>query len=300
LKGFSLASSDNPQFEPQPLATVEPQAPVAPDPLVSSSLAPVPTALPPIENPVWSGWDVLLIAVLTLALSLFIVPLLIVLAAQVVAYPHESWMEVARKPALALLSELLSYIVVAVYMILLVEGKYHQRFWQAIRWNWGSVTWWMLGVGMLTVLIDVLGRFLPMPKTSPFDEFFSRPRDAYLTAIFAVTIGPLMEELFFRGFFYPVLARKTSVAWAVVLTALPFGLIHYVQYRSWGAVLLITLVGVVLGTVRAMTKSVAASFVVHVGYNGTLMALAAVATDGFRHMERAMALVSAHLSCTFQ
>jgi hypothetical protein len=52
-------------------------------------------------------------------------------------------------------------------------------------------------------------------------------------------------------------------------------------------VLLITLVGVVLGTVRAVTKSVAASFLVHVGYNGTLMALAAVATDGFRHMEKA-------------
>ena len=295
-----MSSSDNPQFEPQPLVSVEPQLPVAPDPFVSASLAPVPAAPPPVENPIWTGWDVFLIAVLTLALSLFIVPILIVLAAQVVAYPHESWMDVARKPALALLSELLSYIVVAVYMIMLVEGKYHQCFWPAIRWNWGSVRWWMLGVGMLTVLIDVLGRFLPMPKTSPFDEFFSRPRDAYLIAIFAVTVGPLMEELFFRGFFYPVLARKTSVAWAVVLTAVPFGLLHYVQYRSWGAVLLITLVGVVLGTVRAMTKSVAASFLVHIGYNGTLMTLAAVATGGFRHMERAVAHVSAHLSCISQ
>ena len=158
----------------------------------------------------------------------------------------------------------------------------------------------MLGVGMLTVLIDVLGRFLPMPKTSPFDEFFSRPRDAYLIAIFAVTVGPLMEELFFRGFFYPVLARRISVTWAVLLTAVPFGLLHYFQYRSWGAVLLVTLVGVVLGTVRALTKSVAASFLVHVGYNGTLMSLAAVQTDGFRHMERAMAHISLHLSCTFR
>jgi len=289
-----LSSSDNPQFEPGPLISREPEAPapIAPDPFALSAdaagiVSPVLSGPPPVENPIWSGWDVLLLAVLTLALSLFIVPLLIVLAAQVVAYPHESWMEVARKPALALLSEFVSYIVVAVYMIMLVQGKYHQRFWPAIRWNWGSTRWWMLGVGMLTVLIDVLGRFLPMPKTSPFDEFFSRPRDAYLIAIFAVTVGPLMEELFFRGFFYPVLARKTSVAWAVVLTAVPFGLLHYVQYRSWGAVLLITLVGVVLGTVRAVTKSVAASFLVHVGYNGTLMVLAAVATDGFRHMEKA-------------
>jgi membrane protease YdiL (CAAX protease family) len=253
-----------------------------------------------VENPIWTGWDVLLIAVLTVALSFFIVPLVVVLAAKVVAYPHESWMEVVRKPALALLSELLSYIVVAVFMIMLVEGKYHQRFWRAIQWNWDGTRWWMLGVGMLTVFIDVLGRFLPMPKTSPFDEFFSRPRDAYLIAIFAVTVGPLMEELFFRGFFYPVLARRISVTWAVLLTALPFGLLHYFQYRSWGAVLLVTLVGVVLGTVRAMTKSVAASFLVHVGYNGTLMSLAAAQTDGFRHMERAMAHISLHLGCTFQ
>jgi len=36
-----------------------------------------------------------------------------------------------------------------------------------------------------------------------------------------------------------------------------------------------------------VTKSVAASFLVHVGYNGTLMFLAALATDGFRHMDKA-------------
>jgi len=34
---------------------------------------------------------------------------------------------------------------------------------------------------------------------------------------------------------------------------------------------------------------VAASFLVHVGYNGTLMALAALLTDGFRHMPKAAA-----------
>jgi len=51
------------------------------------------------------------------------------------------------------------------------------------------------------------------------------------------------------------------------------------------------LVGVVLTTVRAVTKSVAASFLAHVGYNGALMVLAAWATDGFRHMEKAGVLL---------
>jgi membrane protease YdiL (CAAX protease family) len=133
-----------------------------------------------------------------------------------------------------------------------------------------------------------MARFLPMPKSTPFDQFFAHPSDAYLTAIFAVTLGPLMEELFFRGFLYPVLARRMGAFWGIVLTALPFGLIHAVQYGyAWGAVLIIFMVGIVLTTVRALTKSVASSFLAHVGYNGTLMVLAAMATDGFRHMDKA-------------
>ena len=39
--------------------------------------------------------------------------------------------------------------------------------------------------------------------------------------------------------------------------------------------LIIFLVGIVLTAVRAVTKSVASSFLAHVGYNGTLMVLAA-------------------------
>ncbi len=229
----------------------------------------------------------LIIAVLTL-FTLVAVELITVVGARELVYPRASLGDLAQKPALVLLGQFLSYIAVAIYMVLLVEGKYHVRFWPAIRWNWqGNASLKLLGLGVLTVSLDLLGRYLPMPKSTPFDEFFAHPSDAYLIAAFAVTLGPLMEELFFRGFLYPVLARRTGVVWAVLLTALPFGLIHYLQYRSWAAVLVITLVGVVLTGVRAVTKSVAASFLVHVGYNGTLMALAAVATDGFRHMEKA-------------
>jgi membrane protease YdiL (CAAX protease family) len=240
---------------------------------------------------VWSGWDVLLIAALTLA-TIFLIQLILILVGLRFVYRHENWVDVAQKPVLALLSELLAYGVVAVYMILLVEGKYHTRFWAAIRWNWpGLAGLSLVGVGVLMLGLDFLGRFLPMPKTTPFDQFFDRPLDAYLTVAFAITLGPLMEELFFRGFLYPVVARRLGAFWGILLTALPFGLMHYLQYRSWSAVLIIILVGVVLTTVRAVTKSVASSFLAHVGYNGTLMILAAVATDGFRHMEKAGVLL---------
>lgn len=285
---FLLSSPENPQPDAPSLPS-EPQLSAPPITYSFPPPAPTPPALAPKadEDPVWSGWDVLVIAILTLGI-LFIVQLVIVLAARQFAYPHRSWIEVAQKPVLALLAELLAYIAVALYMFLLVEGKYHTRFWQAIRWNWPGVAGLSIfGVGVLMLGFDALGRFLPMPKTTPFDQFFERPMDAYLTVAFAVTLGPLMEELFFRGFLYPVIARRMGAVWGIILTALPFGLMHYAQYRSWSAVLIIIMVGVVLTTVRAVTKSVASSFLAHVGYNGTLMVLAAVATDGFRHMEKA-------------
>jgi len=255
--------------------------------------APLPAFSTPVpsRDPVWSGWDVLLLAFFTIV-AVVVAEFLTAVVAWMI-YPHQSFRDLVQRPSLNLLAEGLGYIPVAACMFFLVEGKYRTPFWKAIKWNWpgrSALKW--LGVGVLTVVIDLVGRYLPMPKSSPFEQFFASPGDAYLMAAFAVTLGPLMEELFFRGFLYPVLARWTGVVPAILLTALPFGLLHYLQYRSWSAVLLIMLVGVVLGVVREVTQSVGASFLVHVGYNGTLMVLAAIATDGFRHMEKAVLVPS--------
>lgn len=285
VRGICLASFfENPQLDSQPATTDSPvQAPV-PYPQVEGQ-PPIVPQLPP-SDPVWTGWDVLLLAVLTL-LTLAAAEVVTVIAASLFFYPHSNFRDLMQMPSLNVIGEFVGYLAVAAYMIMLVEGKYRVPFWRAIHWGWNaSAVLKMLGLGVCTVTLDFLARYLPMPKSTPFDEFFSRPADAYLIAIFAVTFGPLMEELFFRGFLYPVLLRRTGVILAVLLTALPFGLMHYVQYKSWSAVLVITLVGVVLTVVRAVTNSVAASFLVHVGYNATLMVLTALATDGFRHMQK--------------
>ncbi|HET7442283.1 MAG TPA: CPBP family intramembrane glutamic endopeptidase, partial [Terriglobales bacterium] len=74
---------------------------------------------------------------------------------------------------------------------------------------------------------------------------------------------------------------------AILLTALGFGLLHAMQLgNAWGPVFIIFLVGVALTAIRAITHSVAASFIVHVAYNFALMALTFAATGGFRHLER--------------
>jgi membrane protease YdiL (CAAX protease family) len=271
-------------------AETQTPAPIPPGPLAPAVFPPVPTAAPPVENPVWNGWDVLLIAGLTLV-TMFVLQSTVIVAAYWFTRPHVPLSEVVQRPILLMLSQLLIYIAVAACMILLVEGKYRVPFWPSIRWNWPRSEWKLLGLGALTLFaLDILQNFLPVPKDTPFEHLFDRPRDAFLLSIIAVSVGPLLEELFFRGFLYPVLARRLGVVWGILLTALPFGLIHLPQYGwAWGVALVIFLVGVVCGAVRAATHSVGASFLVHVGYNGVQMLIAVVATHGFRHMPKAFA-----------
>ena len=289
-----MSSSDNPQFEPPPVSAEAPTPTLsAPDPPPAASVAPVPTAPTPIENPVWSGWDVLLIAGLTVV-TMVVFQLVVLLAAHFLWYPNESLVDVSKKPILLIASQFLIYIPVAACMIALVEGKYRVAFWRAIQWNWPRGEWKLLALGAaMFFVLGLLQNLLPMPQDTPFEHLFDRPRDAYLLSIIAVTLGPLMEELFFRGFMYPVLARRMGAAWGIALTALPFGLIHLPQYGwAWGAALVIFLVGVVCGVVRAVTRSVGASFLVHAGFNGTQMLIAVVMTQGFRHLPKALTQLS--------
>lgn len=201
------------------------------------------------------------------------------------------WARVMQKPTLALLAQFLAYVVVLLYMTALVESKYHIRFLRALGWNWPGPSRErvvLAGFGIvLLVGLQGVAHLLPIPKSVPFDQLFQHPLDAYLTSIFAISLGPFMEEVFFRGFLYPVLARRLGILIAIFLTGLGFGLLHALQLGfAWGPVFIIFLVGVALTAIRAITHSVAASFIVHVAYNFALMALTFAATGGFRHLER--------------
>jgi CAAX protease family protein len=237
----------------------------------------------PGENPPWSGWDVVRIALMMFAVPFLLIPFA-VLAAQKLLYRDLPFMKVAQtEPWISLTTQFGWYVVVAFYMVVFVEGTYHRGFWDAIRWNWPRRKWSLLvPLGVALVLLQGLEKFFHVPKHIPMEDFLRTPSAAILTAIFAVSFGPFMEELFFRGFLYPVLARRWGLMAAVLTTSIAFGLIHGAQLAfSPGLVLVIFLVGLVLTIVRAKTQSVGSSLVVHVAYNSTLVVLGAI--DAARH-----------------
>jgi CAAX protease family protein len=239
------------------------------------------------ENPPWSGWDVLGLALLTI---FFIVVFLfaITLAAQRLVFAGEPPAEVAKYPLVVVTAQLLAYIAVLAVMVLLVKRGKRQPFWPSIRWNWPrNWTLYLFGGVVLALALQGLAHLLPMPKELPIDRFFQTPLEAWVVSLFGVTFAPLLEELFFRGFLYPVLVRRLGMVLAVILTAAGFGLIHAPQLgRAWAPVLVVFLVGLTLTITRAVTKSVAAGVLIHIAYNGTISVLIFLASDGFRHLEK--------------
>ncbi len=286
------SSLDNPQFDPPLNSEPQPPLPLATGPfpppeLLPPALSPIPPAPEPIENPVWSGWDVL--ALIGVAfLSIVAAMIGVSAAAHRYLYPKVPWRVVVTYPALSVVAQIVAYMIVLGFMYLVVKRGHAASFGQAIRWNWPrNWTLYLFGGLALALAVQLLERLLPVPKSLPIDEFFRTPREAWLLSAFGITLAPLLEELFFRGFLYPVLVRRLGIVAGVLLTAAGFALIHAQQLLySWGPVLGIFLVGLALTLVRAAKKSVAGSLLVHMAYNAALFIFMFAATDGFRHLEK--------------
>jgi len=239
-------------------------------------------------DPAWTGLDILRLMVLIIV-AIIACFFAAVLVTRICVYPHMGLGEIARIPLVAVAGQSLAYLLIFGYMYVLVTRERRRPdFLAAIHWNWPSNIAAYVVVGFaLSLALQVLAHFLPIPKELPIDNFFRTPAEAWALSILSVTLAPLMEELFFRGFLYPVLARRLGLPIAVFLTALGFALLHVAQLgRAWGPVLVIFLVGIVLTLVRAKTNSVAAGVLIHMAYNGTITVAMFAATDGFRHLEK--------------
>jgi membrane protease YdiL (CAAX protease family) len=272
-----LSSPQDPLLEPP--ADAAPQS--------SQVLSPGTVSPPLIENPPWSEWHVLQIAALTIAAIVSFL-FAVTYAAHQWLYPKVPAVEVAKHPLVTVVAQLLAYLLVLVFMVAVVKRRRSQPFWQAIQWNWPR-SWpaYLLGGVVLALGLQGVAHMLPMPKELPIDRFFQTPSEAWALSLFGISLAPLLEELFFRGFLYPVLARRLGIVIAVILTALSFGLIHAPQLgRAWAPVLVVFMIGLALTITRAVTKSVAAGLLMHIAYNGTISTLLFVGSDGFRHLER--------------
>ena len=148
---------------------------------------------------------------------------------------------------------------------------YGRPFWRSLGWLKTSRGFWdAFGWGLLTALICVvLGSLLPTPHIkTPMEELLKDRTSLLLMGFFAVTLGPLCEELAFRGFLQPLLVSTFGAAVGVVLQAVPFAALHGAEYAwSWQQLLVMLLAGSAFGWMRHRTGSTAAATYMHAGFN---------------------------------
>jgi CAAX protease family protein len=188
-------------------------------------------------------------------------------------------------------TEFVTYIAIVAFMVFLVWTRHKMSLSRAIQWNLPgrrlAINALMIGAA-LAVVSDigeiVFHRWIP--DSLPITEYFKDRPSALLLAAFGILVAPLMEELLFRGFLYPALARWTGTFISVIVTASAFALLHGAQLGySWAPLLLIFIVGVALTVTRVVTRSVATGVIVHMTYNFVLLLQTYVVTHGFRQMQ---------------
>lgn len=157
----------------------------------------------------------------------------------------------------------------------LMFARYGKGVLDSLAWN-KSIPFSALSLAatgfVMALLLIVLEYALRTPNVStPFQQLLDDPASRIAVAIDAITLGPLVEELLFRGFLQPVLTSAMGVLPGILLTSALFGALHLMQNAFvWQSGVLIMIVGFVLGSIRHLTGSTKASTIVHIAYNSLL------------------------------
>lgn len=130
--------------------------------------------------------------------------------------------------------------------------------------------WLFILLALIMALAQVLGM---QPPIEPIQELVfqeDRPAVLALTVLLACVVGPVAEELFFRGVVYPTIRQRTSRLVAMLISGAIFSFIH----TNLIGFLPIMVLGCLLAHLYERTGSLASPVAVHVLHNVFLMSLA--------------------------
>jgi membrane protease YdiL (CAAX protease family) len=272
---------DNNPPVPNPAQPADPPAHGGPAPETEQHLAPeqfapaTATSAPiPDDLRVPWGWGNLLLFVL----MYFIIGFLVVIGFAAFGVKLADLQKLSAKNGVALvLSQVLISLAMLGYLAAELRFYYGLPFWRTIGWHpletggrpRGYVyARYVLGGFLFSVLIQLASATVGTKTKLPIESLFQDRRTAILLMLMAVTVAPLFEETVFRGYIYPVIARSFGVGASIIVTGTLFGMLHAPQlWGGWGQIALLIVVGIFFTYVRAKTRTVVATYLLHVGYN---------------------------------
>lgn len=220
----------------------------------------IPLILAERETPFWGFGEVFVV------FALAVVAFVVVGTVGVTLLPDS-----ARLGYWAVLEESVAYLLIfaSIKILFFWQGQPLLRSLAFVRSPLRPMT--LIYTGLTLVLISVfIANLTRTPDVStPFQEMLNTNTLSRVSiAIFGVTLGPLVEELLFRGFLQPVLTNAAGVFPGILITSVLFGALHLSQNANlWQSGLVIAIAGFGFGLVRHLTGSTRASTLTHVAYN---------------------------------
>jgi uncharacterized protein len=179
------------------------------------------------------------------------------------------------------------------YLAVQMRVRFQSPFWRTIGWRplemdgpsraliYSGLAF--AGIFLQAIVETASSAFAPK-RQLPIQAVLEDRHAAILFMMVAVLLAPLVEEIIFRGYIYPVVARTFGVTASVVATGTLFGLLHAPQlWGGWWQVTLLILVGIIFTLARAVSKTVITSFILHTSYNSLQVIIWLVGTYGLRY-----------------
>lgn len=177
--------------------------------------------------------------------------------------------------AQGLLMQTLLYVLLLSVLLTLARVRHGRELQAAANWTtrFPGAWYYVLSGPLLAIFASALAAAFRTPEVpNPIDMLTAGSVPLPIVSLFAVVLGPLFEELLFRGFLQPLLSAHWGPQLGLLATSAGFSLLHGAQTEwRWQYLLILFIVGFVLGRARAKTGSTAASFMLHMGYNLTML-----------------------------
>jgi uncharacterized protein len=212
------------------------------------------------------------------------------------------------QPIVSVGSTVVEYALLLFFLYMTLSVVSERPFWKTIGWRkiepriaWlptKPIAYFLAGCGV-SLLVALVTSLLHPPENTPIEQVFHHRQTALLFLGVAVLVAPLAEETIFRGYLYPLFVRllsarlrfvgvkdasalHTGILCSIVLTGFLFGLMHGPQLGGAKSLIaVLSVVGIVFTLARALTGSVFASYLMHLGYNSLIAVFALIGTQGF-------------------
>lgn len=234
---------------------------------------------PPARDPFWGYQDLLIIFGLTLAS----VGLITGLAGLIgVLVPHLR----ADPTPLLLPMQFAVYGAIYIEFLAVFRLRYDKPVMGSLGWRRSGFNLGLAAAGgtVLAFAVSLIASLLHTPQVdSPMEKLMESPSSFIQIGIMAVTVAPLFEEMFFRGFLQPLISRSLGIAPGILITAALFGLLHAPEYGwAWQYAFAVAVAGAVFGWIRARTGSIIPGTVMHACYNAVFV-VAVAAQKHYKH-----------------